>query len=224
MTEETTGVLEKELAGVNEQIVRLEQYKTALNAALLARLDLDGFISARPQVYSPQTVTLTALTEGKDSPNARPNSLEMARVVLLNLDGEEKTPDEIRALIKKTYGIGPAKTLDSLILVGIRVSWHRYQGRSPAHRSSIRCLPFYGDARGPFHEKSDPCLRAESRVGQTMPTGPFLLPRCEAHAGRWFYRAGGAEGHRHAIAAILTATQGRSETRRRYLSYDAAAG
>ena len=51
MTEETTGVLEKELAGVNEQIVRLEKYKTALNAALEARLDLDGFISARPQVY-----------------------------------------------------------------------------------------------------------------------------------------------------------------------------
>ena len=115
MTEETTGVLEQELAGVNEQIVRLEKYKTALNAALLARLDLDGFISARPQVYSPQTVTLTALTEGKDSPNARPNSLEMARVVLLNLDGEEKTPDEIRALIKKTYGIGPAKTLDQML-------------------------------------------------------------------------------------------------------------
>jgi hypothetical protein len=86
----------------------LEKYKTALNVALQARLDLNGFISARPQVYSPQTVTLTALTEGKDSPNARPNSLEMARVVLLNLDGEEKTPDEIRALIKKTYGIGPA--------------------------------------------------------------------------------------------------------------------
>jgi hypothetical protein len=78
MTEETTGVLEKELAGVNEQIVRLEKYKTALNAALQARLDL-------------------------------------ARVVLLSLDGEEKTPDEIRALIKKTYGIGPAKTLDQML-------------------------------------------------------------------------------------------------------------
>ena len=115
MTEEATGALEKELAGVNEQIVRLERYKTALNAALQARLDLEGLISTRPQVYSPQTVNLTAITDGKDSPNAQPNSLEMARVVLLNLNGEEKTPDEIRALIKKTYGIEPAKTLDQML-------------------------------------------------------------------------------------------------------------
>jgi hypothetical protein len=28
------------------------------------------------------------------------------------VSSEEKTPDEVRALIKKTYGIEPAKTLD----------------------------------------------------------------------------------------------------------------
>jgi hypothetical protein len=115
MTEEATGAIEKELAGVTEQIARLEKYKTALNAALQARLDLEGFSNTRPKIYSPQTVTLTALTEGEDSPNAQPNSLEMARVVLLNLNGEEKTPDEIHALVKKTYGIEPAKTLDQML-------------------------------------------------------------------------------------------------------------
>jgi hypothetical protein len=41
--------------------------------------------------------------------------LEMARTFLFNLNGEEKTPDEIRALIKKTYGIEPAKTLDQML-------------------------------------------------------------------------------------------------------------
>jgi hypothetical protein len=39
----------------------------------------------------------------------------MARTVLFNLHGEEKTPDEIRALIRTTYGIDPAKTLDQML-------------------------------------------------------------------------------------------------------------
>jgi len=115
MTEEVTGALEKELAGVNEQIVRLERYKTALQTTLRARLDLDGLMQTQPKVYSPQAVTLTAITEGKESPDAQPNSLEMARTVLFNLHGEEKTPDEIRALIRTTYGIDPAKTLDQML-------------------------------------------------------------------------------------------------------------
>ena len=73
MTEETTGVLEKELAGVNEQIVRLEKYKTALNAALEARLDLDGFISAdtptRNQMERPSRVK-TRYSQRNGSPVA----------------------------------------------------------------------------------------------------------------------------------------------------------
>ncbi len=31
------------------------------------------------------------------------------------VSSEEKTPDKIRALIKKTYGIDPAKTLDQML-------------------------------------------------------------------------------------------------------------
>ena len=31
------------------------------------------------------------------------------------VSSEEKTPDEVRALIKKTYGIEPAKTLDQML-------------------------------------------------------------------------------------------------------------
>jgi len=39
----------------------------------------------------------------------------MARIVLFNLHGEEKTPDEIRALIRTTYGLDSAKTLDQML-------------------------------------------------------------------------------------------------------------
>jgi hypothetical protein len=39
----------------------------------------------------------------------------MARTVLFNLHGEENTPDEIRALIRTTYGLDPAKTLDQML-------------------------------------------------------------------------------------------------------------
>jgi hypothetical protein len=72
-------------------------------------------MKTQPKVYSPQAVTLTAITEGKASPGAQPNSLEMARIVLFNVNGEEKTPDEIRALIRTTHGIDPAKTLDQML-------------------------------------------------------------------------------------------------------------
>jgi hypothetical protein len=47
--------------------------------------------------------------------DALPNTLEMGRIVLFNLHGEEKTPDEIRALIRTTYGLGSAKTLDQML-------------------------------------------------------------------------------------------------------------
>jgi hypothetical protein len=40
--------------------------------------------------------------------------LEMARIVLFYPHGEKKTPDEIRALIRTTYGLDSAKTLDQM--------------------------------------------------------------------------------------------------------------
>jgi len=150
MTKENTGPIERELAVVDAQIGRLETYKTALHAALRARLDLQGFISKLPKAYTPQAVTLTALTDGKDSPDAQPNSLEMARIVLLNLDGEEKTPDEIRALIRKTYGIAPAKTLDQML-----------------YKRSSKGITFYKTADGRFGLLS---LRANTTEVRTPAT------------------------------------------------------
>lgn len=47
--------------------------------------------------------------------DALPNTLEMARIVLFNLHVEEKTADEIRALIRTTYGLDSAKTLDQML-------------------------------------------------------------------------------------------------------------
>ena len=61
---------------------------------------------------APGTRHRASATRGGD---AQPNSLEMARTVLFNLHGEEKTPDEIRALIRTPYGIDPAKTLDQML-------------------------------------------------------------------------------------------------------------
>jgi hypothetical protein len=39
----------------------------------------------------------------------------MARTVLRNLNGPERTPTELRELIKSTYGVEPAKTLDQML-------------------------------------------------------------------------------------------------------------
>jgi hypothetical protein len=39
----------------------------------------------------------------------------MARTVLFNPQGKRRPPDEIRALIRTTYGVDPAKTLDQML-------------------------------------------------------------------------------------------------------------
>jgi hypothetical protein len=104
--------IEKELAEVNQQIQMLERYKTALEQVITVRRELE---SGKGRAYVPQPVTLTNITEGEELPDARPNSVEMARTVLYNLGGEEKTPDEIRELILKTYGVKAAKSLDQML-------------------------------------------------------------------------------------------------------------
>jgi alkyl hydroperoxide reductase subunit AhpC len=44
----------------------------------------------------------------------QPNTLDMARTVLRNA-GTEKSPDDLKVMIRTTYGIDPAKTLDQML-------------------------------------------------------------------------------------------------------------
>jgi hypothetical protein len=112
MEPKVTDSLERELTEVEKQIQILERYRAALRSTLQVRLELQG-LPGTPYISHP--VTLTALTGGAEVPDARPNTIDMARTVLYNLNGEEKTPDEIRALIHKTYGVTAAKSLDQML-------------------------------------------------------------------------------------------------------------
>jgi hypothetical protein len=49
------------------------------------------------------------------NPKEQPNTLEMTRTILKNAGGEEKSVDELRQLIRTTYGIEPAKSLDRML-------------------------------------------------------------------------------------------------------------
>jgi hypothetical protein len=65
------------------------------------------------ELYQPRPVP--GLTSGPVNPKEQPNTLEMTRTILKNAGGEEKSVDELRHLIRTTYGIEPAKSLDQML-------------------------------------------------------------------------------------------------------------
>jgi hypothetical protein len=117
MTQNATGevqsLVEREIDRVHDMIVRLERYKTALQATVVAAegLGIETLGGYVPRLVAP----VEGLTTGPVPAEGQPNTLGMARMVLRNLNGEEKTPDQLRALIKDTYGIDPAKSLDQML-------------------------------------------------------------------------------------------------------------
>src|ERR1017187_2804692 len=120
MTDEVRRTLEKELAEIDDQVERLERYKSALKTVMQARDGLrgPGTSLSSERGYTPQVVTAGSIegpTEGKIPAEGQPSTLEMARTVLRNLNGPERTPTELRELIKSTYGVEPAKTLDQML-------------------------------------------------------------------------------------------------------------
>jgi len=66
------------------------------------------------ELYQPRPVP-GGLTSGPVNPKEQPNTLEMTRTILKNAGGEEKSVDELRQLIRTTYGIEPAKSLDQML-------------------------------------------------------------------------------------------------------------
>ena len=106
--------LQEELQEIDGKIDLLEQYRTSLKNTIEARNALDGLapISLSSTPYQPQPVR--ALTEGPVNRKEQPNTLDMARTVLRNA-GTEKSPDDLKVMIRTTYGIDPAKTLDQML-------------------------------------------------------------------------------------------------------------
>ena len=108
---EKAGTLVRELLAINKQIKLLDAYKVALQGAIRARKDLNGFVYTSGAAYRPHPVFLN---HGKSS-DTRSQSLEMARMILQNLNGDEKTPNEIRELIRATYGVEQVKSLEQML-------------------------------------------------------------------------------------------------------------
>jgi hypothetical protein len=112
MNDAVIKALEQELAGIDSKIDQLERYRTSIKNTIEARNALDGFVQPGTAPYQPQPVR--ALTEGPVNRKEQPNTLDMARTVLRNA-GTEKSPDDLKVMIRTTYGIDPAKTLDQML-------------------------------------------------------------------------------------------------------------
>ena len=134
MNELLATQIQQELGRVQIQITQLERYRESLNQTLNAMQALKGTVTPiRRQVaaevstdesaqaselsdnelYRPRPIT--GLTSGPVNPKEQPNTLEMTRTILKNAGGEEKSVDELRRLIRTTYGIEPAKSLDQML-------------------------------------------------------------------------------------------------------------
>ena len=64
-------------------------------------------------LYQPRPIQ--GLTAGPVNQAEQPNTLDMTKTVLQNAGGEEKTVDELRSMIRTTYGVEPAKSLDQML-------------------------------------------------------------------------------------------------------------
>lgn len=118
MTEEFETVVQSKIEDLTRHIEALELYKNSLITTLnIARNLSEGECpmehfetrSNRPDKL------VQILTEGPALREELPSSLEMTRTVLRNLGGEPKAPDDLRALIRETYGVEPVKTLDQML-------------------------------------------------------------------------------------------------------------
>jgi hypothetical protein len=134
MNELLATQIQQELGRVQIQITQLEQYKQSLAQTLNAMQALKGSVNPirRPaaveaaatetaqgpelpdnELYPPRPVP--GLTSSPLNLKEQPNTLEMTRTILKNAGGEEKSVDELRQLIRTTYGIEPAKSLDQML-------------------------------------------------------------------------------------------------------------
>lgn len=140
MNEPLATQIQQEIGRVEVQIGMLQRYKESLEGTLNLmkhlKIPAGAIIPPRPfsnkpvavrggdsepladlketELYQPQPVPGLVSTPIPSSQN-QPNTLEMTRVVLKNAGGEEKTVDELREMIRRTYGIEPAKSLDQML-------------------------------------------------------------------------------------------------------------
>src|ERR1035438_1741618 len=99
MTEEFRRLVNQEIDRVKKVIDPLERYLNAL-VVICGTPDSLEEDASKLAGYQPKPVTaIHGLTEGKVPSDGQPNTLKMAHTVLLNLNGEERKPDEIRAQI-----------------------------------------------------------------------------------------------------------------------------
>jgi hypothetical protein len=134
MNELLATQIQQELGRVQIQIAQLERYRESLNQTLSAMQALKGTVTPiRRQVTAEISMDESAqvrelsdnelyqpgqvfgLTSGPINPKEQPNTLEMTRTILKNAGGEEKSVDELRQLIRTTYGMEPAKSLDQML-------------------------------------------------------------------------------------------------------------
>lgn len=112
--------LNKEISEITLQIERLESYRKTLVAAVEANLSISGTGVPLKPAQAGNAEVSDYPTEGNFLPpypqrGNQPNTLEMVKTVLKNAKGEEKTPDELRHLIRNTFGVDPAKSLDQML-------------------------------------------------------------------------------------------------------------
>jgi len=131
MNKQMVNLMEQEVGRVRSEIRKLQSLEQKLVAALEAYRQVEtpvvptmdrekvsviptsvAPISATDILYQPRPVTDSGETIPTQS--TTPNTLEMTRIVLRNAGGE-KTADELRQLIRTTYGIEPAKSLDQML-------------------------------------------------------------------------------------------------------------
>lgn len=137
MNELLASQIQQEVGRVRVQITQLEEYERKLTETLhlmqslkrssvtvIDRNKLPRQADQTPEsapspdlddkeLYQPRP--LPGLTVGPVNVKEQPNTLEMTRTILKNAGGAEKTADELRQLIRTTYGIEPAKSLDQML-------------------------------------------------------------------------------------------------------------
>lgn len=132
MSDTLASQIQQELGKVQIQISQLERYKISLSQTLSTMQALRGpaLVIGRPvesrvsdsgvladlpeqELYQPRPIQ--GLTAGPVNQAEQPNTLDMTKTVLQNAGGDEKTVDELRQMIRTTYGVEPAKSLDQML-------------------------------------------------------------------------------------------------------------
>ena len=92
-----------------------QRYETSLEEVLTVRQKLDGLLQPVSDQSLCRPEPVSAFTAGDINRSEQPNTLEMARTVLRNASGAERSADELRTEIRSTYGNQPTKTLDQML-------------------------------------------------------------------------------------------------------------